>query len=125
MALFSLLNFWSVTHRFNRDYPDLYGMELHEQRLQPVRDELPADAIVGFVSDLPLDSLDGQTLFFAAQYALAPRVVVTNDSKYQADLILGYYARRVQPEAEAVNLGMKVYRDYGGGVVLYERETAQ
>ena len=122
-ALFAVLDFWSFTLRFNRQYPDLYGIDLHERRLQTLVGELPPEAVVGYVSDLSFDTLDGQTAFFAAQYALAPRVVVMHDSHYVEDLVLGYYSRQIDPLAEAANLGMKLREDFGSGVALFERES--
>jgi len=124
-ALLAVLDFWSSTLRFNREYPDLYGIGQHERRLAEVSGELPADAVVGYVSDVSFETLDGQTAFFAVQYALAPRAVVMHNSEYVENLVLGYYSRQTDARVEAAKIGAEVGRNFGNGVVLFERETGQ
>ena len=118
LSLFAAMEHYRTTALFNERRPDLYRIGFQEPRFREVLKDIPEDAVVGYVSDLPFEDIRGSTAFFGAQYALAPRIVVDSDHPAAVDLVLGNFTpagERPEPE------GMHVVREYDDGVILYRK----
>lgn len=114
----ALLGLWGALDLFEalRQNPqrDPYRVEEMLARYEPVAAALPASVkVIGYISDLPYGGVQGQVLFFTAQYALAPRLIST---KPDQEWVLGNYA---QPAP--VPEGFRVEHDLGNGLILYRR----
>jgi hypothetical protein len=99
---------------------DPYGVDLALQRFAAAATHLPPRGDVGYISDLPLSDHAGTAAFLAAQYALAPRVLVQVDRKTPAHAV-GNFARPGDFAAAGGKAGYKVQADLGNGVVLFNR----
>ena len=62
---------------------------LYEARLEPLKEMLPKDAIVGYVTDESVDALHKVKYFVLTQYDLCPLLVVRG--KNYPFVIGGYY----------------------------------
>jgi hypothetical protein len=101
---------------------DPYGVQSASLRLAAVSGRLPPTGIVGYVSDLPpTANTAGATAFHAAQYVLAPRVLVWADEKNAPSRAIGNFARPIDYGAAASRLGYALEADLGNGVVLYRK----
>ena len=54
-----------------------------DARFQPLRPLLLPRARLGYVSDQPLDTLEGQRLYAQATYALAPALLLPDDGRLE------------------------------------------
>lgn len=101
---------------------DDYQMEARLARYAAVPAALPDNVReVGYLTDAPYGSgTGGQLLFFTAQYALAPRLVV--DKTDATEWVLGNFK---QPPADwaraAAENRLRLERDLGNGVALLRR----
>jgi len=101
---------------------DLYGVSAVAARLREPTRLLPANAVTGYVSDVPSDSPRGSAVFFAVQYAVAPRLLVDAGSKASAEWIIGCFAGFPDYGALAKSREWILVRDLGGGVVVFRRK---
>ena len=83
--------------------------------------QIPADARLGYITDLQISDGSYSAIFIAAQYALAPRQLVTSDAN-PPDWALGNFTKQVDYAAAGASKGYAVTADFGGGVVLYRRK---
>jgi len=125
LALFSAMDFWRATQDYNRTNPDPYRIGYQPRRFAKAAQETPEDAVLGYISDLDFGELHGSTAFFAAQYALTPRILVPWQSEFAKDLVLGSFARLPDVEQVAAENGLTVVRDLGEGVVLFRKGESQ
>ncbi len=116
-ALFSLygaLQFYGEQREIDRLQPDPYKLIDQERRFASVREIVPPNARVGYLSDLATDP----TLLLTAQYALAPRMIVKNPT---SDWVIGNFARPQDFEAFARAHGLILVKEFPDGVILFRR----
>ena|SRR5436190_13584417 len=91
-------------------------MARHDQRFALLRDALPKRGIVGYISDAATE-YDHELRRSLAQYSLAPLIV---QSDTRQPLIIGEFT---DPAAIAKgrDLNLTVLRDFGDGLILFER----
>jgi hypothetical protein len=114
VSLYGALQFYGEQRALNRIQPDPYKLIDQERRFAPIREIIPPDALVGYVSDLATDS----TLLLTAQYALAPRLLVRNPS---SAWVVGNFARPQNFEAFARARGLILVKEFPDGVILFRR----
>lgn len=88
---------------------------LYEARLEPLRQMLPKDAIVGYVTDESVDMLREFKYFVLTQYDLCPSLVVKG--KNYPLVIGGYYDADNAAGPGAADLVL--VKDFGYGIRLY------
>src|SRR5262245_36237460 len=76
LAVFGALNSYQVSARYSAQYPDAYGAGRAQIRFAPVLERVPANARIGYMTDLDPSQDAYSSAFLAAQYALAPRQLV-------------------------------------------------
>lgn len=103
---------------------DPYKVLEMEAKVSRIVDRIPAAERVGYFSDVPFSAPAGQAAFFAAQYALAPRIVVREgvSSAARARYWLGVFAREQDFAQAGARRGLALEQDLGGYVVLYRRQ---
>lgn len=125
LALLAALDFLGATATADRFYQDPYRIGEHQERLREVAALLPADSVIGFLSDLLLEDTRGAAAFFAVQYALAPRLLVLDKPAERRQWVLGYFSQSVDLGKTERENGLSVVRTYGAGIVLFRRQAAE
>jgi hypothetical protein len=109
-----------------------------ERALQPIRDQLPITATVGYLADPTLSAGSYMGEFYAAQYSLAPRVVrmvgptpptlfaETSGSEISVSavipaVVIAYNPAGTLPPAAASQLGLTSIRQLDGQLALFCR----
>ncbi len=102
---------------------DPYNVQEMESKVSRIADRIPVTERVGYFSEVPFSAPAGQAAFFAAQYALAPRIVVREDagSAARARYWLAVFAREQDFAQAGARRGLALEQDLGGYVVLYRR----
>ena len=77
---------------------------------------IPADAVLGYLTDAAPGSEVSDSMFLAAQYTLAPRLL---DKKTNYRQVLGNFTRPADFAAIGRQYGLSLQRDFGNGVVLF------
>lgn len=128
LLLYALLTVALLTHipllqRAVRLAPGMFGRDKttqYEQRFTAIRNSVPPHSIVGYLTDLPTDSLSTDAVavehFYLAQYALAPAVLTLGDD---ANLIVGNFTT---PELPGRYKQLTLVKDFGDGLFLLRGE---
>jgi hypothetical protein len=119
-ALWGTVEFLAFEVNFHQRNPDQFGISKQLPRFEALRDTLPQDAIIGYVSDLKKGTLQADSMFGAAQYALAPRILQWGP-EYR--WVLGNFANGEQAENWAGQRGLRIQRRFDAGLILFSRET--
>ncbi len=125
LSLFAALDYWQITTRYNKAYPDVYRIGFQDARFREVVAAVPDDAVLGYISDADFATIRGSSAFFGAQYALTPRILVPYKSPHARDLILGNYSKKVDPAQVARKRGFELLKDFGAGVILFRKGKAK
>ncbi len=114
LSVYGAVQFYGEQSERNQTQRDPYKLIDQERRFAPVKELVPPDALVGYVSDLDNDP----TLVLTAQYTLAPRLIVKNPS---SGWVIGNFTRPQDFEAFGRARGLTLVKEFPDGVVLYRR----
>lgn len=123
LALWAGLDYYRLTASYNRDYQDVYRIGVHVERWEDVRALAPADAMVGYVSDLKHEDPAGAATFLATQYALAPRLLVYLKPGRKVRWVVGAFSKAPDFQKVQADHGLRLVRDFGDGRALFEVEA--
>jgi hypothetical protein len=114
LSIYGAIQFYGAQTERNQAQPDPYKLIDQERRFAPVKEIVPPNTRVGYVSDLATDV----TLLLTAQYALAPRLIVKDSS---AGWVIGNFTRPQDFEAFGRARGLILVKEFPDGVVLYRK----
>lgn len=122
-AVYNALIQFGLSDRFASRFADPYNVMEMQARVSPILDRVPLAGRVGYFSDVPSNVPAGRAAFLAAQYALAPRILVKEGSPgaQQAAYWLGVFLKEQDYAAAGAQRGLLVERDLGGYLILYRR----
>ena len=83
-------------------------------RFAPLRNDLPKDATIGYLTDAEPNAVSTDAEFGLAQYALIPVMLARNTGQ---KLVMAN-VHRPQPPSFYQSRGLELVRDYGNGVML-------
>jgi hypothetical protein len=118
LALFGTLEHYQFEKAYQAQNRDRFMVEVQSTRLAGIAELVPADAALGYLTDLEPESTPAKSAFNAVSYALAPRLL-TRDSGQR--WVLGNFSRPADYSALGKGHGLRVSRDFRNGVVLIER----
>ena len=98
---------------------DPYQIAAQTVRLEGVRAELPEGVQIGYLTDLDPGSIGDSSMFNAAQYILAPRILKKDTEEPQ---VLGNFSRPADFAAIGRRHGLRIEREFLNGVVLFRKE---
>lgn len=124
LAVYGALNSYEVSAEYARQYPDAYGGELARVRFAPLDARLPSNAELGYFTDLDPSQAAYNPAFLAAQYAVAPRVLLFVDAKTRPEFAVGNFSKPQDYAAAGEARGYGMVADLGNGVVLFQRKGA-
>lgn len=111
-------NLWPYHELMQQGLQDPFAQ--NQNRFSALRQALPANRPVGYVSNIPRNEMNSRFLteFVQAQFALAPHLVFDTDT---LDPIVGDFPKTPPDFAALAATGLRVVHDYGHGVVLLSR----
>ena len=112
---------YSIAQGLRRQGVDPYGVERAALRMAPLLSRIPANAEVGYLTDLPPEHAAANPAFLAAQYALAPRQLLPLAGGAQTEWVVGNFSQPADYAAAGARHGLALAADFGNGVVLYRR----
>jgi hypothetical protein len=124
LAVFGALNSFQVSQGYSAQYPDAYGGARAEIRFAPLAARTSSRAQLGYITDLDPSQPGYASAFLAAQYALAPRLLVllSAPSADRPEWAAGNFTKPQDYAAAGTPLGYEVSADLGNGVVLFHRK---
>jgi hypothetical protein len=120
LALWGVLGYFGSEGAYQKLHRDPYRIAAEATRLETFREAVASNAILGYLTDVPLGNEASDGMFLAAQYTLAPRIL-QRETKHPH--VLGNFTRPVDFAAAGRPYGLTLERDFGNGVVLYRSET--
>lgn len=128
LCLFTVMGYYGASVTLLKEQSDPYRMRYQKPRFAEVAEELPMDAVVGYVSNLSIDDPRGEVAFFGARYAVAPRLMVPHNSEATEEFVVGNFSADTQVQLEVARLategGLELVRDFGAGVLLFRKAGA-
>jgi hypothetical protein len=121
LSLAGALDYSQFLSEYSRS-ADQFQIGAQEARFHDALGALPAGGAVGYVSDVPSRDAQGQAMLGAAQYALAPRILMPLQQGGNANWVVGSFARPNEALRVAAERGLSIVSDYGNGVVLFRKE---
>src|SRR5207253_2394131 len=73
--------------------PDAFTAAAAETRFASFRERVPANATLAYLSDASQEQDAGKAMFSAAQYALAPRLLILAGAGHRPEFALGNFSR--------------------------------
>jgi len=122
LALWSTVNFWGTTAGSTGPDADVYKIGDQAARFQDLMPELPATAIVGYVSDAPASQILSSVLYASAQYTFAPRLVTDQRTKPAPEWVIGDFSKPLDVVQFGKQRGLILVKDFGNGAVLYRNQ---
>jgi hypothetical protein len=120
LALAGALDYSQFLSQYSHS-ADAFQIGAQEERFRDALAALPPGGVVGYVSDVPPGDPQGQAMLGAAQYALAPHIVVPFKAGGKADWVVGSFTQASEAAPVAAERGLSIVSDYGNGVVLFRR----
>lgn len=112
-----------ASQQMSRARADVYRVTAQAERLQPILETIGTAKRIGYVSEVPRTEVAGAAAFGAAQYFLAPRLVVVHGVASPGDWVLGNFMKPQNYAAFGEANGLMLVQDFGNGVVLYRKEA--
>ena len=122
IAVFGGMTSYSVTRALNQQAKDPYDIQATAERMAPLKVRVPAGAVLGYISDVKLETDAGKAVFFAAQYALAPRLLVDARANAPYEFVLGNFAQGADYQAIGRGAGLTLVEEFDRGVILYRKD---
>ena len=125
LALWGVLEYFGFEGTYQEQYRDPYQIAAQSVRLEDFREAVAADGVLGYLTDADSGSVVSDSMFLAAQYTLAPRLLAkeTNDKKTNYQQVLGNFTHPGDFAAIGRQYGLSLQRDFGNGVVLYRGDS--
>jgi hypothetical protein len=118
LTVWGAVEFIRLERMWNSQFRDPYLVKVQNDRLGVVRDIIPADAVVGYITDMEPNSIQWNAAFNSAQYELAPRILEVGVNR---EWLLANFAGKGDFPAFAQANGFRVERDLGNGVAVMRK----
>jgi hypothetical protein len=123
LALWSTINFYGATAESAGPGADVYKVGDQAARFQDLMSALPAEGIIGYVSDASPSTTLAAALYSSARYALAPRLVTDQSVKPAPEWVIGNFSKPLDVVQFGKDRGLILVRDFGNGAVLYRKQV--
>jgi len=123
LAVYGALNSYQVSAEYARQYPDAYGGERARIRFAPLLEKIPPNAELGYFGDLDPSHPAYASAFLAAQYAVAPRMLLFVDAATTPEWAVGNFSKPQDYAPLGEARGYSLAADLGNGVVLFHRKA--
>jgi hypothetical protein len=123
LGAFGALNSYQVSSGYSEKFPDAYGAGVAQVRFAPLFDRVPPSAQLEYLTDLEPSQPAYAPAFLAAQYVVAPRVLLVIDGNRPLEWAVGNFSKPLDFAAAGAAKGYAMTADLGNGVVLYHRQT--
>lgn len=122
LAVAGAFTSYQVSAAYAGQYPDAYGGGRALIRFAPLEGRVPANVELGYFTDLDGSQPAFAPAFLAAQYAVAPRVLVFLDGQEHPEWAVGNFSRPQDFAESGAARGYAMVADLDNGVVLFHRK---
>lgn len=122
LSMWGVIEYFGFEAAWQKQSRDPYQIAAQSSRLAPVAAAVPDSAVLGYATDLEPGSVAALAVFNAAQYALAPRLILQDAAQPR---VLGNFARPADFVEIGRRYGLLIERDFQNGVVLFRKDPAK
>jgi hypothetical protein len=124
-GIVTVLSLWNIADFYQHTQDritalDLYGVLAQQTRFSSVVGQLPAVSVFGYLNEPGLDAFTADKKLLGALYAVAPRMLAWQTSSPQ-QWVIGDFSQPINLTWFARANGLEVVKDFGGGLVLFQR----
>jgi hypothetical protein len=119
LCVFTAFQSYRTADADARAYHDPYMINAQPARLRDAITYLPANAELGYLSDISFEVANGSAAYFGVMYALAPRLVTRSADSHE--WVVGNFSHPLDYAAAGAAHRLEVVRDFGNGIVLFRR----
>jgi hypothetical protein len=123
LGVFGALNSYQVSRGYSKQFPDAYGGARAELRFAPLVARTAPDAELGYLTDLDPSGTAYAAAYLAAQFALAPRLLLIIDAQTRPEWAVGNFAQARDYLQIGEARGYGLVADLGNGVALFHRKS--
>ena len=128
LGVFGALNSYQVSHAYSEQFPDAFGGARAELRFAPLVTRTAPDAALGYFTDLDPSGTAYSAGYLAAQFALAPRLLLivdgqSRDTQTRPEWAVGNFAQPRDYSQFGDARGYGLVADLGNGVALFHRKS--
>ena len=120
LTLWGVVEYFGFESSYQQEYRDPYLIGAQSAKFGTFLEAVAPNAVLGYLTDAEPGSVASDTMFLAAQYALAPRLLEKRTNSLQ---VLGNFTRSADFAAIGRQKNLNLERDFGNGVVLYRSES--
>ncbi|MBI2679770.1 MAG: hypothetical protein HYX25_02040 [Candidatus Solibacter usitatus] len=113
LCIYAAFSFSMAQQERNLASSDPYKIGAQEERFAALKRELPANSVVGYVSDVSQPAV-----LSAAQYGLAPVLVVDNARR---EWVVGNFSRPLDYAEFGRARQLTLVKEFSNGVILYRK----
>jgi hypothetical protein len=122
-AVFGALSSYQVSRGYSEQFPDAYGGARAELRFAPLVARTAPDAELGYFTDLDPSGAAYSAAYLAAQFAIAPRLLLIIDNQTRPEWAVGNFAQPRDYSQIGEARGYGLVTDLGNGVALFHRKS--
>ena len=122
IAVFGGLTSYNVTRALNQQTKDPYDIRATAERMAPLLKRVPSNVTLGYISDVRIDTDAGKAVYFAAQYAVAPHLLVDAGASGAYEFALGNFSQGQDYAAVGKAAGLALVENFDHGVILYRKD---
>ena len=125
-SLFANLSLFALVANSAHAIPKRGGdpISKFEDRYTELKKHLPARGVVGYIMDGPpemvLTDNSAQAEYFVTQYTVTPVILQNN---HDEALVIGNFHNTASLKKALSSANLKVVKDFGGGLILFERRA--
>ena len=123
LAVIGAFNSYQVSKGYSARFPDAYGAASAEASFAPLLARIPANAELGYFTDIQPSQAAYSAAFLAAQYAVAPRQLLMVDAQTHPEWAAGNFSKPQDFAQAGEARGYSLVADLGNGVVLFRRKS--
>lgn len=122
LCLWGAVEAWQWENGYQSHTRDPFALRAQEDRMVAINAALPANAVVGYTSDIEAGSNADGAAFNSVRYFLAPRMLVRGT---KPAYVLGLFTKPGNVTRVASANGLNVVLPFNNGVVLYQHGSAR
>lgn len=124
-AIGASIEYFGLIEKLTEQSGDKFRIGLQIDRFAPVAARTGGAARLGYFNDREKGSVAAQTALSSAQFALAPQLLVLDETRKDIEFWVGDFSAPREFAKIGDVMGLVLVADLGNGVVLYRRGGAK
>jgi hypothetical protein len=125
LSMGASIEYFGLIEKLTGQAGDTYRIEAQVTRYAQVLARTPGESKIGYFNDRQKGSIGASAALSAAQFALAPKLLVDDEDRQDIQYWVGDFTAPREFAKIGEVKGLELVADLGNGVVLYRRGAAK